>query len=142
MRSLNYPLLFFLGISGRSVSYRCTGCALHTTSVSHVIVYENDASWIVEGTTCAITWPCFWGLYHLPCGQLTWPDVNFRARAGLLRFRQLHLLRPARALSLTCRSIVQSSSPLLPKHKAYGSAKKFWLARTKEYSFLPDPTTC
>lgn len=41
-------------------------------------------------------------------GQFTYPNLNFRARAGLLRFKQTHLF-PTRALSLTSRSIVHSS---------------------------------
>lgn len=55
MRLLNDPLLCFLGPSGMSVSYRCTVFVLHTTLVSNVIVCENGAPEIVEGTACAVT---------------------------------------------------------------------------------------
>lgn len=37
--------------SGESVSYGCAGCALHPTSESNAIVYENGAPGTVQGTT-------------------------------------------------------------------------------------------
>lgn len=44
-----------LGPSGGSVSYRCAGFVLHTTSVTNVIVYETGAPGVVEGATCVVT---------------------------------------------------------------------------------------
>lgn len=51
------------------------------TPESSAIVYEMG-----HHSHSSHQWPYFWGPSHLSCGQLTWPGVNSRAGAGLLRF--------------------------------------------------------